>query len=86
MAEAGLKGYDFAPWWGVYFPRGTPDVIVKKMEGWLQQITKTEETAKFLESVGAIPNNDTGEQAHKRLLMEIERMWPIIRAAGIEPQ
>jgi tripartite-type tricarboxylate transporter receptor subunit TctC len=86
MAEAGLKGYDFAPWWGVYFPRGTPDAIVKKMEGWLQQITKTEETAKFLESVGAIPNMDTGEQAHKRLLAEIERMGPIIRAAGIEPQ
>jgi tripartite-type tricarboxylate transporter receptor subunit TctC len=86
MAEAGLKGYDFAPWWGVYFPRGTPDVIVKKMEGWLQQITKTEETAKFLESVGAIPNSDTGEQAFKRLLMEIERMGPIIKAAGIEMQ
>jgi len=81
-----LKGYDFAPWWGVYFPRGTPDVIVKKMEGWLQQITKTEETAKFLESVGAIPNSDTGEQAFKRLLMEIERMGPIIKAAGIEMQ
>lgn len=86
MAESGLKGYDFAPWWGVYFPRGTPDVIVKKMEGWLQQITATPETAKFLESVGAIVNRDTGAEADKRLLMEIERMGPIIKAAGIEPQ
>ncbi len=86
MAEAGLKGYDFAPWWGVYFPKGTPDPIVRKMEGWLQQITKSPETAKFLESVGAIPNSDTGPEADKRLLMEIKRMGPIIKAAGIEPQ
>ena len=86
MAEAGLAGYDFAPWWGVYFPKGTPDAIVKKMEGWLQQITKTPETAKFLQSVGAIPNTDTGAQADKRLLAEIKKMGPIIKAAGIEPQ
>ena len=59
---------------------------VKKMEGWRQQITATEETVKFLESVGAIVNRDTGAQADKRLLMEIERMGPIIKAAGIEPQ
>ncbi len=86
MEEAGLKGYEFAPWWGAYFPKGTPEPIVAKMEGWLQEITKNPETAKFLETVGAIVNNDTGKEADARLLVEIKKMGPIIKAAGIEPQ
>ncbi|MFZ9501452.1 MAG: Bug family tripartite tricarboxylate transporter substrate binding protein [Beijerinckiaceae bacterium] len=86
MQEAGLKGYDFAPWWGVYFPKGTPDAIVAKMEGWLQKIGADPETPKFLETVGAIVNKDTAKQADERLIKEIARMGPIIKAAGIEPQ
>jgi tripartite-type tricarboxylate transporter receptor subunit TctC len=86
MQEAGLKGYEFAPWWGVYFPKGTPDAIVAKMDGWLQQIGNTPETAKFLETVGAIVNKDTGKEADARLAADIEKMGPIIKAAGIEPQ
>jgi tripartite-type tricarboxylate transporter receptor subunit TctC len=86
MQDAGLKGYDFAPWWGVYFPKGTPDAIVAKMEGWLQKIGAEPETAKFLETVGAIVNKDTSKQADERLIKEIARMGPIIKAAGIEPQ
>jgi len=86
MQEAGLKGYDFAPWWGVYFPKGTPEPIVAKMEGWLQKIGADPETPKFLETVGAIVNKDTAKQADERLIKEIERMGPIIKAAGIEPQ
>ena len=86
MQEAGLKGYEFAPWWGVYFPKGTPDAIVAKMDGWLQQIGNNPETAKFLETVGAIVNKDTGKEADARLAADIEKMGPIIKAAGIEPQ
>jgi tripartite-type tricarboxylate transporter receptor subunit TctC len=86
MQEVGLKDYDFAPWWGVYFPKDTPDAIVTKMEAWLQQIAKMPETAKFLESVGAIVNDDTAKQADERLVKEMAKMGPIIKAAGIEPQ
>jgi tripartite-type tricarboxylate transporter receptor subunit TctC len=86
MQEAGLKGYDFAPWWGVFFPKGTPDVIVTRMEAILQKIGAMDETAKFLETVGAIVNKDTAEGTRKRLLAEMDRMGPIIKAAGIEPQ
>ena len=86
MQESGLKGYDFAPWWGVFFPKGTPDVIITRMEAILQKIGAMDETAKFLETVGAIVNKDTAEGTRKRLLAEMERMGPIIKAAGIEPQ
>jgi tripartite-type tricarboxylate transporter receptor subunit TctC len=86
MQEAGLKGFEFAPWWGVYFPKGTPDAIVAKMDGWLQQIGNNPETAKFLETVGAIVNKDTGKEADARLIADIKKMGPIIKAARIEPQ
>ena len=86
MQESGLAGFEFAPWWCAYFPKGTPQAIVDKFAGWLQQITKTPETAKFLESVGAIPQSDTGKQADARLLADIEKWGPIVKAANIQPQ
>ncbi|MDB5579797.1 MAG: Tripartite-type tricarboxylate transporter, receptor component TctC [Bradyrhizobium sp.] len=86
MQEAGLAGFEFAPWWCAYFPKGTPQDIVDKFGGWLAQITKTEETAKFLESVGAIPLTENGKQADARLLADIEKWGPIVKAANIQPQ
>ena len=86
MQEAGLKTFDFAPWWCAYVPANTPKPIVDKLEAWFHQIAKMPETAKFLESVGSIVNDDTGPQADARLKAELPKWGPLVQAAGIEPQ
>jgi tripartite-type tricarboxylate transporter receptor subunit TctC len=86
MDEAGLKGFDFAPWWVAYVPVGTPEPIRAKLEGWFHQINKMPETAKFLESVGAIVNDDTGPQADARLKAELPIWDSLVKAAGLTPQ
>ncbi|MDH7794798.1 MULTISPECIES: tripartite tricarboxylate transporter substrate binding protein [unclassified Beijerinckia] len=85
MQEAGLKDFDLSPWWAAYFPKGTPQPIIDKFSGWLLQIAKTPETAKFLESVGAVPHHDTAKEANARLLSDIEKWAPIVKAANIVP-
>ena len=86
MQEAGVPNYEFSPWWAVYAPKGTPQPIIDKLQGWMLQITATDETAKFLESVASIPQHDTGAQADARLKAELPKWDKLVKAAGIEPQ
>ena len=86
MEEAGVPNYEFSPWWAVYAPKGTPQPIIDKLQGWILQITATPETEKFLESVAAIPQHDTSQQADARLKAELPKWESLVKAAGIEPQ
>ena len=86
MQEAGLAGFDFAPWWCAYVPVGTPQPIVDKLESWLLEIGKMPETAVFLKNVGAIVNNDGSKAADERLKAELPKWALLVKAAGIEPQ
>ena len=86
MQEAGLAGFDFAPWWAAYAPVGTPKEIIEKMEGWFHEIAKAPETAEFLKSVGAIVNDDGPKAADARLRAELPKWESLVKAAGIEPQ
>ena len=86
LREAGVPGFDFSPWWAAYVPTATPQPIVDKLEGWFHQINKMSETAKFLETVGSISQDDGAKEAMARLQAEIP-LWPdLVKAAGIEPQ
>jgi tripartite-type tricarboxylate transporter receptor subunit TctC len=86
MDEAGLKGFELAPWWGVYFPKDTPPEIVAKVGGWMNKISATEDAAKFLATVGSFPMMDDGKGAAARLQADIALWGPIVQAAKIEPQ
>ncbi len=86
MQEAGLAGFEFAPWWCVYVPAKTPQAVIDRLAGWMHQIAKDPETPKFLQSVGAIVNDDTGPQADARLRAEFPKWEKLVKAAGIEPQ
>lgn len=86
MDEAGIKGFELAPWWGVYFPKGTPAEIVDKVGGWMNKISATPEAAKFLANVGSFPMIEDGKTAAARLQADIALWDPIVKAAKIEPQ
>ena len=86
MQEAGLAGFEFSPWWVAYAPKGTPQPILDKLQGWILQITELPETAQFLKDNGAIPQHDTGPQADARLKAELPKWGTLVKAAGIEPQ
>ena len=86
MQEAGLAGFEFAPWWCAYVPTGTPQPIVDRLEGWFHEINKMPETAAFLKNVGAIVNDDSAKAADARLKAELPKWAQLVKAAGIEPQ
>ena len=86
MHEVGLTNFELAPWWGVYFPAATPAEIVSKVGKWMNQISATEDAAKFLATVGSFPMTEDGPTAAARLQADIKLWAPIVQAAKIEPQ
>lgn len=86
MQEAGVANFDFSPWWVAYAPKGTPQPILDKLQGWILQIAAMPETASFLKDNGAIPQHDTGPQADARLKAELPKWDSLVKAAGIQPQ
>ena len=52
MIELGYKDINFHGWMGVYLPAGTPPAIVAKLEAWIVEIGRSEETAAFYKKIG----------------------------------
>jgi tripartite-type tricarboxylate transporter receptor subunit TctC len=86
MQEAGIAGYEFAPWWACYVPKGTPQPVVDKLGAWFQEMAKMPETPVFLETIASISQHDTGPEAAARLEAELPKWGTLVKAAGIEPQ
>ncbi len=86
MAEAGIPDYVFSPWWAAYVPAGTPQPIVDKIGGWVTAIAKSPDTAKFLDTMSAMPVVDDAAGIRARLKKD-SAMWDRIgAAANLQPQ
>lgn len=83
--EAGLKGFEMSAWHGIYAAKGTPDDVIKKLSAALQTAladpTLVERFAKIT-TTAASKEEATPEALQKKLISEIDRWDPVIKAAG----
>ena len=86
LIESGLKDFDFAPWWGAYVPKDTPQPIIDKLSSLMHEVNQMPETPQFLETVGSLPRDEDGPATAAHLLGELPRWEQVTKAAGIEPQ
>ena len=85
--EAGLPGLYIAIWHGIWVPRGTPKDIVAKLNATIVETLADSAVRQRLADLGQeIPPRD--QQSPEALgafhKAEIERWWPLIKAAGIK--
>ena len=89
LAEAGLTGFDFLVWHGLYAPKGTPDAIVEALNRALNASLDDPTTRQRYAEMGRIefPLDQRTPTAHKaRLNSEIDRLGKLLEAAGIKPE
>jgi tripartite-type tricarboxylate transporter receptor subunit TctC len=85
--EAGLPGFYTASWYGTWVPKGTPKEIIDKLNAAIMSaLADPTAQARFVsfgqEVVPRAPQTPEALGAwHKA---EIEKWWPIIKAAGIK--
>ena len=90
MAEAGFPGgMEFSLWTALFAPKGTPRKIVNVVNRAVVSALATPKVRERLENQGveiAARGKQTPESLAAIQQAEIKKWWPIIEAAGIEPQ
>ena len=85
LHEQGLKDFEMVVWHGIYAPKGTPADIVAKMNAALRTSLKDPEVMRRFAELGAeiVPDSKlTPAGLQTWLKSEIDRLGPLIRAAG----
>lgn len=86
MQEAGVANYNFSPWWGVFVPVGTPKPVVDKIAGWINQIAKSADTIKFVESIANVPADGGPAEAAELLKSDAGKWDEVAKIANLQPQ
>jgi tripartite-type tricarboxylate transporter receptor subunit TctC len=87
--EAGLPRFYFSLWAGLFAPRGTPNHIIGTLNSAAVSTSGDIALRQKLVSQGfELPSREqqTPEAFAAYQKAEIEKWWPIIRAAGIKPE
>ena len=87
--EAGMPGYYFYFWHAMWAPKGTPAPIIKKLNAAAAAALADPAVRKRLTDLAQEiypPDQRTPEALHAFQKAEIEKWWPIIKAAGIKAQ
>ena len=85
FAEQGFGNADVTPWWGVVVPAGTPKPIIRKLAGWINQITNEPATHTFLSRAAFDPFPGSPEQMSKLLKTDAARWKSYVEMAKIKP-
>ena len=84
MSEAGLEGYDFAAWSGLFAPKGTPEVIVPRLNKAFTEVMATPEAKVFFAGIGLDPNTSTPSGLADYVTAQTELWGRIIKESGLE--
>ncbi len=87
--EAGLPGLHTAIWHGLWVPKGTPkDVIMKLNSAIVEALADPGVIKRFVDLGQEIPARDqqTPEVLATHHKAEVEKWWPIIKAAGLNAE
>ena len=85
--EAGAPGVYVVAWYGMWMPKGTPKEVIAKFSAAVMQALADPTVRERLASLGQdIPPAEmqTSEALAKHYKAEIEKWWPIIKAADIK--
>jgi tripartite-type tricarboxylate transporter receptor subunit TctC len=87
--EAGLKGFQLSVWLGFFAPKGTPKAIVEKLNAASVESLSLPEVRSHFADLGLelFPREqETPAVLGALQKSDIEKWWPIIKAAGIKAE
>jgi len=86
IAEAGVPGYVATNWWGILAPAGTPQPVVDKLHGALEDVLGSDKTKKYLDNEGAAPVHMSSAEFGTFIASEIAKWGPVVQKAGMKAE
>jgi tripartite-type tricarboxylate transporter receptor subunit TctC len=89
LDEQGLKGFDVVAWYGLWAPKGTPQMALDSLNGALQIAIQDPTFAARMADLGAVPATTaqaTPESLRSFLKLELDTWGRVIKQAGISPE
>jgi tripartite-type tricarboxylate transporter receptor subunit TctC len=85
-AEAGLPGYEFATWFGIVAPKGTPAPVIAKLSKHINAMQDDPEVQRKLADGGLEGLKETPQQFGARMRRDHDRFRDIVKAAKLKPE
>jgi tripartite-type tricarboxylate transporter receptor subunit TctC len=82
--EAGVPGYEFVTWYGIFAPAGTPSGTVARLNKAVTEALKTPVLQQQLSQQGLEHGSSTPEELGALLRADIAKWAKIIKSAGIK--
>ena len=86
VQEAGVAGYEYEQWAGLFAPAGTPPEIVARLNAESARILKLPEVREKLSQLGLEAQGGSADDLARAVRNELPRMADIIRQVGIKPE
>ena len=87
--EAGLPGLHTAVWHGIWAPKGTPrDIVMRLNAAIIETLAHQTVRLRFADLGQGIPSREqqAPEALYAHQKAEIEKWWPLIKAAGLKAE
>jgi tripartite-type tricarboxylate transporter receptor subunit TctC len=82
IAESGYQGFDVTTWYGLLFPAGTPEPMVKRMNEEVNRVLKVGEVREKLAAEGGDALGGSPEQFAALLKADLARWGQIVKQSG----
>jgi len=84
LAEAGVEGFEYTPWYGVFAPGGTPPAVVQKIHAAINKVISDPEVRDKLGKQGLEVQPMTREEFVAIVNADLPRWARVIKTLGIK--
>jgi tripartite-type tricarboxylate transporter receptor subunit TctC len=86
VAETLVPGFDFAPWFGMMAPAGTPRAVIQRLHGAIVKAMETPEMKKQLDGQGLEAVGMDPDRFAEFMKADLQRWREVISASGVKAQ
>ncbi|WP_043829418.1 Bug family tripartite tricarboxylate transporter substrate binding protein [Muricoccus aerilatus] len=86
MGEAGLPGYEFQSWYGVWAPKGTPAEICNRVNTLMQETMREPAMVQRLTTQVLEPVTESIDETKRFISSEITRARELLRSVNYQPE
>ena len=84
MAEGGITGCEMSNWIGLVAPAGTPDPVLRRLNGEVVKAMATNDVAAAIVKIGMEPTSNTMEQFRNIVKTDWPKFQAVVKASGAD--